>query len=62
MKIILFLLGILISLFGILPLLEEININFDFLNFIPVGGVIYNIIIVILGLLVIYFSIKRKKK
>lgn len=62
MKIIFSLLGLLVFLAGLLPLLKELSINLDFLSFIPLTGTTYNIIILILGLLVVYFSVKRKKK
>lgn len=61
MKMILVLLGLLISLVGILPLIQD-KINVNYLDFIPVSGIYYNIVIVILGLLVVYFSAKGKKK
>ena len=62
MKIILFLLGVLVSLIGALPILNEYGIKINFLDFIPLGGMIYNVIIIVLGLLVIYFGIKGKSK
>lgn len=62
MKIIFTLLGLLVSLAGLLPLLKELSINLDFLDFISLTGTTYNIIILILGLLIIYFSVKGKKK
>lgn len=62
MKMVFTLLGLLVSLAGLLPLLKELNINLDFLSFIPLTGITYNIIILILGLLIVYFSVKRKKR
>lgn len=53
--------GLLIILTGVLPLLNEIGIAQDFLKFMPAGAN-YNILIIVLGALVFYFSIKKEKQ
>jgi len=53
MRVWLFILGLLIIFMGIAPFLVSIGKMPSMLSFVPVSGTIYNIVIVVLGILVI---------
>jgi len=54
----LMILGLLVLIMGFLPILSEWGYMPVALNFIPVTGMIYNIVIMVLGALVIWFAKK----
>lgn len=51
-------LGLLVLIMGFLPILSEWGYMPVALSFIPISGMIYNIVIMVLGALVIWFARK----
>lgn len=58
MKILVMLIGLVVSLFGLIPLLSEQELLPSALAFIPISGWLYQLILIVLGLLTVYYGFK----
>ena len=53
--------GAIVVLLGLLPLLEDYGALPNILEVIPREGLVYNIIIVVIGILIIIYSSKERR-
>jgi len=60
MKLLVILIGILVTLIGLLPLLIEQQILPEILSFIPVAGLFYQVVSMVLGILTVYYGFKTE--
>ena len=58
MKILVILIGVLVVLLGLTPLLAENELLPAALSFLPTAGWIYQLILIVLGILTVYYGIK----
>lgn len=58
MKILVMLIGVLVVLLGLAPLLADLGILPTALSFIPTAGLIYQLILIVLGALTVYYGFK----